>query len=134
MSGLQPGQHDEVDMDWDPDTVVDEEAAMEAEIQRRRSAREEALKRARGVGSNSQVLEVNGGAGSTPLSTRQNSPGPQKPRDGTPRSDSGEFHLGQLSRQTRQLLMDQKIRALCRPAPSRTLRHQRILSSSKMSS
>ena len=68
---------------------MNQEAAVEAEIQRRRLAREAALKRA--VGNSApvpmvQALQGSGNASSTPGSTRQNTPGPEKMDVATPRS------------------------------------------------
>lgn len=78
----------EPDMDWDPDTALDEEAAVQAEIERRRRAREAALKRGLGaVTPTIQVLQIADKPTSTPTSTRQSTPGLQKPDGATPLSN-----------------------------------------------
>lgn len=79
----------EPDMDWDPLAAVDEEAAVEAEIKRRRRAREEVLKRASGsnaVAPAIQALQGSDSRASTPASTRNPTPGPQRTEANTPRS------------------------------------------------
>lgn len=74
---------------------MDEEAAVEAEIQRRKRAREEALKRALSAGKTTvQSLQVTDTLGSTPISTRQSTPGNQKSEAPTPGSGSGEGRSG----------------------------------------
>ncbi len=76
-------------MDWDPSAEMDQEAAVEAEIQRRRRAREAALKRAAGNAALTPAIQALQGSEnplSTPGSTRQNTPGPQKTEVNTPQS------------------------------------------------
>ena len=71
-------------MDWDPDTAMDEEAAVQAEIERRRRAREAALKRGIGAATPTiQALQASERAASTPAS-RQSTPGPQTTEGATP--------------------------------------------------
>jgi len=73
-------------MDWDPSAAMDEKAAEEAEIERRRKAREAALKRAASaVPPAIQALQA-GEPSSTPASTRYNTPGPQPTEANTPKS------------------------------------------------
>lgn len=81
-----PEQEPEPDRDWDEAAAVDDEAAVEAEIQRRRRAREEALKRAVGAATPTvQGLQLSEKAiASTPGSTRHGTP--QKTEANTPRS------------------------------------------------
>jgi hypothetical protein len=74
-------------MDWDPDTAMDEEAAVQAEIERRRRAREAALKRGIGAATPTiQALQAGDRPASTPASTRPSSPGPQRVEGATPMS------------------------------------------------
>ncbi|KAG7288114.1 hypothetical protein NEMBOFW57_007637 [Staphylotrichum longicolle] len=83
-----PGQGPEPDMDWDPETAMDEEAAVQAEIERRRRAREAALKRGIGAASPAiQALQAGDRAASTPGSTRASTPGPQRAEGATPMSN-----------------------------------------------
>ncbi|KAH6635620.1 kinase-like domain-containing protein [Chaetomium sp. MPI-SDFR-AT-0129] len=84
----QPSAPPEPDMDWDPEEAVDEEAAVQAEIERRRRKREAALKR--GIGAATpiiQTLQTGDRLASTPGSTRQNTPGPSKGDEATPISN-----------------------------------------------
>lgn len=96
----QPGQNPqrpvqngdpEPDPDWDPSAAMDEEAAQEAEIQRRRRAREAALKRAaaNSAGAVVPLIQALQGADntSTPGSTRQTTPAPVKTDANTPNSN-----------------------------------------------
>lgn len=79
----------EPDMDWDPSAAMDEEAREQAEIERRRRAREAALKRAAVNGAVApaiQALQAGGTSSSTPASTRHTTPGPQKTEANTPQS------------------------------------------------
>jgi len=76
----------EPDPDWDPSAAMDEEAAQEVEIQRRRRAREAALKRAGAVVPSIQALQGADNA-STPGSTRQTTPAPVKTDANTPNSN-----------------------------------------------
>lgn len=69
-------------MDWDPDAAMDQEAAVQAEIERRRRAREAALKRA--ATPTVQALQAGDRPVSTPTSTRQSTPGIQKADGATP--------------------------------------------------
>ena len=73
-------------MDWDPDTAMNEEAAVQAEIERRRRARDAALKR--GIGAATPTIQAlqAGDRASTPGSTRHSTPGPQKTDGATPLS------------------------------------------------
>ncbi|KAK3352803.1 kinase-like domain-containing protein [Lasiosphaeria hispida] len=91
ISQTSAPQPDEPDMEWDPSTAISQEAAVEAEIQRRRQAREAALKRAAGtngaVAPAIQALQGGDNPSSTPGSTRQNTPGPQRTEVNTPQSD-----------------------------------------------
>jgi serine/threonine-protein kinase PRP4 len=74
-------------MDWDPDTAMDEESTVQAEIERRRRAREAALKRGIGAASPAiQVLQAGDRPASTPGDTRQSTPGPHKANGETPQS------------------------------------------------
>lgn len=76
-------------MDWDPSAAMDEDAREQAEIQRRRRAREAALKRAAANGAVApviQALQAGGTSSSTPASTRHTTPGPQKTEANTPQS------------------------------------------------
>ncbi|KAK3896985.1 kinase-like domain-containing protein [Staphylotrichum tortipilum] len=83
-----PTQAPEPDMDWDPDAAVDEEAAVQAEIERRRKAREAALKRGIGAATPTiQALQASERAASTPTS-RQSTPGPQTAEAATPLSNA----------------------------------------------
>ncbi|KAL2171679.1 hypothetical protein VTG60DRAFT_1975 [Thermothelomyces hinnuleus] len=75
----------EPDMDWDPDAAMDQEAAVQAEIERRRRAREAALKRA--ATPTVQALQAGDRPASTPTSTRPSTPGPQKAEGATPSSN-----------------------------------------------
>jgi serine/threonine-protein kinase PRP4 len=75
----------EPDMDWDPDTAMDQEAAVQAEIERRRRAREAAFKRGIGAATPTiQALQVGDRPASTPGSTRQSTPGPLRADGATP--------------------------------------------------
>ncbi|KAK0620956.1 kinase-like domain-containing protein [Immersiella caudata] len=77
--------------DWDPSSAMDEEAAQEAEIQRRRRAREAALKRAAAAnGAVAPLIQAlqNAETHSTPGSTRQTTPAPQKTDVNTPNSNN----------------------------------------------
>jgi serine/threonine-protein kinase PRP4 len=75
-------------MDWDPDAALDEEAAVQAEIERRRRAREAALKRGIGAATPTiQALQIADKPTSTATSTRQSTPGPQRPDGATPLSN-----------------------------------------------
>ncbi|KAK3389512.1 kinase-like domain-containing protein [Podospora didyma] len=68
-------QDAEPDADWDPSSAMDQEAAVEAEIQRRRRAREAAYKR--GVGAVTptiQALQAGEKLASAPGSTEGNTP------------------------------------------------------------
>jgi len=72
-------------MDWDPETAMDEEAAVQAEIERRRRAREAALKRGIGAATPTiQALQAGDRPASTPGSTRHSTPGPQRVEGATP--------------------------------------------------
>ncbi|KAL2159456.1 hypothetical protein VTH06DRAFT_2461 [Thermothelomyces fergusii] len=82
----------EPDMDWDPDTAMDQEAAVQAEIERRRRAREAALRRA--ATPTVQALQAGDRPGSTPTSTRPSTPGPQKTEGATPSSSNGPLSPG----------------------------------------
>ncbi|KAL2021306.1 hypothetical protein VTK56DRAFT_7277 [Thermocarpiscus australiensis] len=83
---VQDAEHD---MDWDPDSAMDPEAAEQAEIERRRRAREAALKRAIGAATPSiQALQAGDKASSTPASTRYSTPGLQKTEGNTPQSNA----------------------------------------------
>ena len=74
-------------MDWDPDQAMDEEAAVQAEIERRRRAREAALKRGIGAATPTiQALQAGDRPTSTPGSTRHSTPVPQKADGATPLS------------------------------------------------
>jgi serine/threonine-protein kinase PRP4 len=74
-------------MDWDPDQAMDEEAAVQAEIERRRRAREAALKRGIGAATPTiQALQAGDKPASTPGSTRHSTPVPQKAGGATPLS------------------------------------------------
>lgn len=80
----------EPEVDWDPSAAMDEEAAQEAEIQRRRRAREAAMKRAAANGAlvpSIQALQGTETHSSTPGSTRQTTPAPQKTDVNTPNSN-----------------------------------------------
>ncbi|KAK0717910.1 kinase-like domain-containing protein [Lasiosphaeria miniovina] len=83
-----PQGDSEPDLDWDESTTVDQEAAVEAEIQRRRLAREAAYKR--GVGAVTPTIQALQAretlASPTPDSTRQNTPGLLKTEVNTPLS------------------------------------------------
>ena len=82
-------------MDWDPDTAMDEEAAVQAEIERRRRAREAALKRGIGAATPTiQALQASERAASTPVS-RQSTPGPQRADGTTPLSSKHSPHPNQ---------------------------------------
>jgi serine/threonine-protein kinase PRP4 len=72
----QPEQEPEPEKDWDEAAAVDDEAAVEAEILRRRRAREEAFKRAVGAATPTvQGLQLSEKAtASTPASTRHGTP------------------------------------------------------------
>jgi serine/threonine-protein kinase PRP4 len=100
-----PAQDPEPDVDWDPDTAMDEEAAVQAEIERRRRARETALKRGIGVATPSiQALQAQASdkPASTPASTRHNTPIPQRLEDNTPQSsEKPPFHTLSKSRADR---------------------------------
>ncbi|KAK3943280.1 kinase-like domain-containing protein [Diplogelasinospora grovesii] len=88
-SSQQPAPDPEPDLDFDPASKLDEEAAVEAEIQRRRKAREAALKR--GIGATTptiQALQTADRPASTPTSTRLNTPGPRGTEGNTPRSNA----------------------------------------------
>ncbi|KAK0642020.1 kinase-like domain-containing protein [Cercophora newfieldiana] len=81
----------EPDLDWDPSAAMDEEAAQEAEIQRRRRAREAALKRATTNGAVAPAVQALQGAEthpSTPGSTRQATPAPPRTDANTPNSNN----------------------------------------------
>ncbi|KAK4100917.1 kinase-like protein [Parathielavia hyrcaniae] len=83
-----PAQHPEPDMDWDPDTAVDEEAAVQAEIERRRRAREAALKRSIGAPNPAvQAAQAGDKAASSPAFTRPSTPGPHRVEGATPLSN-----------------------------------------------
>ncbi|SPQ23822.1 c966836d-6d64-4a29-b56e-9d332b6b971a [Thermothielavioides terrestris] len=83
-----PAKDPEPDMDWDPDTAMDEEAAVQAEIERRRRAREAALKRGLGAASPAmQALQAGDRPAATPTSTRQSTPGVQRADGETPQSN-----------------------------------------------
>lgn len=80
-----PSQEPEPDVDWDPDTLMDEEARVQAEIERRRRAREAALKRGLDATSPAvRTLQAGDQASSTQPSTRHNTPGLQRPEGETP--------------------------------------------------
>jgi serine/threonine-protein kinase PRP4 len=80
-------------MDWDPDTAMDEEAAIQAEIERRRRAREAAFKRGIGAATPTiQALQAGDRPASTP-STRHSTPGLQKTEGDTPRSSKDPWLL-----------------------------------------
>ncbi|KAK1771432.1 kinase-like protein [Phialemonium atrogriseum] len=83
----RPEKEPEPEPDWDGTAAVDEEAAVEAEIQRRRLAREAAYKRAVGAATpNVQGLQVSDKpAVSTPASTQRSTP--HITEANTPRSD-----------------------------------------------
>ncbi|KAK4161572.1 putative Serine/threonine-protein kinase prp4 [Cladorrhinum sp. PSN259] len=88
QNGAQkPAQNDDADMDFDPDAVMDQEAREQAEIERRRRAREAALSRARGA-SSIQCLQADDRLASTPASTRQSTPGLPRADVGTPQSNA----------------------------------------------
>ena len=73
-------------MDWDPSEAMDEEAREQAEIERRRRARQAALQRGLGAASPS-VQSVQGDKPSpTPSSSRLNTPAPQKTEPSSPKS------------------------------------------------
>ncbi|KAJ4300552.1 U4/U6 small nuclear ribonucleoprotein prp4 [Collariella sp. IMI 366227] len=75
--------------DWDPDTSMNEEAAVQAEIERRRRARQAALQRGLGAASPAiQGLQAGDRAASTPGSTRYTTPVPQKIDGETPQSNA----------------------------------------------
>ncbi|GAB1318712.1 U4/U6 small nuclear ribonucleoprotein prp4 [Madurella fahalii] len=83
-----PTQGPEPGMDWDPDAAMDEEAAVQAEIERRRRAREAALKRGIGAVTPSiQALQAGDKPASTPASTRYSTPAPQRTEGNTPLSN-----------------------------------------------
>lgn len=106
----QPAQ-EEPEKDWDAAAAVDSEAAIEAEIQRRRRAREEALKRAVGaVTPTVQGLQVSDKpASSTPASTRHGTP--HKTEANTPRSGKAKpsFSLETLTDFVRRLGLSGRI-------------------------
>ncbi|KAK0621742.1 hypothetical protein B0T17DRAFT_494869 [Bombardia bombarda] len=79
----------EPDLDWDASATMDREAAVEAEIQRRRRAREAAYKRGIGaVTPTIQALQAGDKPPSTPASsTRHSSPVPHKTEVNTPQSN-----------------------------------------------
>jgi len=86
----------EPEVDWDPSAAMDEEAAQEAEIQRRRRAREAAMKRAAANGAlvpSIQALQGTETYSSTPGSTRQTTPAPQKTDVNTPNSSKNYLLL-----------------------------------------
>ncbi len=78
----------EQEEDWDPSAEMNQEAAVEAEIQRRRLAREAALKRAVGDSAPVPILQALQEVETPPRlrSTRQNTAGPEKLDAATPRS------------------------------------------------
>ncbi|KAK4227451.1 putative Serine/threonine-protein kinase prp4 [Podospora fimiseda] len=79
---------DDADVDFDPDVVMDQEAREQAEIERRRRAREAALSRVRGATTPAiQFLQTGDRLASTP-STRQSTPALQRPDVGTPQSNA----------------------------------------------
>ncbi|KAK3318010.1 kinase-like domain-containing protein [Apodospora peruviana] len=81
-----PSVGPEPDLDWDP-SAANQKVSEEEEIERRRRAREAAYKRGLvAVAPGIQALQVGDGASSTPNSTRQNSPGPQRTEVNTPQS------------------------------------------------
>ncbi|KAK3990996.1 putative Serine/threonine-protein kinase prp4 [Cladorrhinum sp. PSN332] len=81
-------KNDDADVDFDPDVVMDQEAREQAEIERRRRAREAALSRVRGAATPAiQSLQAGDRFASTP-STRQSTPGLQRPDVGTPQSNA----------------------------------------------
>ncbi|KAL1837695.1 hypothetical protein VTJ49DRAFT_3507 [Mycothermus thermophilus] len=81
-------QEPEPDMDWDPESAMDEEAREQAEIERRRKAREAALKRSAGaVGPTIQALQAGDRPASTPGSTRLSTPASQPMEGVTPTSN-----------------------------------------------
>ncbi|KAK4198374.1 kinase-like domain-containing protein [Triangularia verruculosa] len=83
-----PAQDAELDMDWDPDAAMDEEAKERAEIERRRRLREAAYKR--GIGASTptiQSLQADDKTVSTPASTRQSTPGLLRVDASTPKSN-----------------------------------------------
>ncbi|KAL2130660.1 hypothetical protein VTI74DRAFT_6100 [Chaetomium olivicolor] len=83
-----PEKDPEPSMDWDPETAMDEEAAVQAEIERRRRARQAALQRGMGAASPAiQGLQVGDRLASTPGSTRYSTPGLQKADAETPQSN-----------------------------------------------
>ncbi|KAL2200302.1 kinase-like domain-containing protein [Corynascus similis CBS 632.67] len=82
QTSAPPPAEPEPDMDWDPDAAMDQEAAVQAEIERRRRAREAALKRA--ATPTVQALQAGDRPVSTPTSTRQSTPGIQKADGATP--------------------------------------------------
>ena len=85
---------DEPDMDWDPDTAMDQEAAVQAEIERRRRAREAAFKRGIGAATPTiQALQVGDRPASTPASTRQSTPGPLRADGTTPLSSKNPLAI-----------------------------------------
>jgi serine/threonine-protein kinase PRP4 len=83
---LIPAKAAEPEPDWDELANTDKEAAVEAEIQRRKRARDDALKRAMGRSTpNVQTLHLSDKpASATPASTRYNTP--QRTEVNTPRS------------------------------------------------
>ncbi|KAK4121699.1 kinase-like protein [Parathielavia appendiculata] len=83
-----PAQDPEPDMDWDPDTAMDEEVAVQAEIERRRRAREAALIRSIGAANPAvQAAQAGDRPASTPASTRPSTPGTQRVEGATPLSN-----------------------------------------------
>ncbi|KAH8882603.1 kinase-like protein [Thozetella sp. PMI_491] len=95
-TGAAAAQELDPDRDWDPDAAVDQEVAAEAEIQRRKRAREEALKKAlRGSTPSSLRVQLGEKASSTPASTRFHTPTPGLLKTGpnTPRSANGRLDI-----------------------------------------
>ncbi|KAL2267413.1 hypothetical protein VTJ83DRAFT_4690 [Remersonia thermophila] len=83
-----PAQEPEPDMDWDPESTMDEEAREQAEIERRRKAREAALKRSAGAAAPTiQALQSGDRPASTPGSTRLSTPALQPMEGVTPTSN-----------------------------------------------
>lgn len=73
-------------MDWDPSEAMDEEARVQAEIERRRRARQAALQRGLGAASPS-VQSLQGDKPSpTPSLSRFNTPALQKTEPSSPKS------------------------------------------------
>ncbi|KAK3502360.1 kinase-like domain-containing protein [Neurospora crassa] len=85
-SQQEASKEPEPDMDWDPSEAMDEEARVQAEIERRRRARQAALQRGLGAASPS-VQSLQGDKPSpTPSSSRFNTPAPQKTEPSSPKS------------------------------------------------